>query len=282
MAQLSSGNQNQDDDPSVDILSDVVLKSFTANPTSIGPFGASILAWSVTGPNGFHVELNRHNVAKVGSQIVQPVSTTTYRLSAHARQASKPLGTVQVVVDRSSCVIYDIGNPRSAMEAPLRQGINQSEDLRFRGDTGIIITFSPGRIRIRLFLKKDVNNFPDPDVNIDASFGLTVVDGALVPIAEQISVEINFPRYVWLIPGAALFLSIAIDMAKEGATKKMHETIADMVQILNFYALPPLGLRMSTVRIDDGNNSAGVIELTACSQDLLIRYADLSSSVILA
>ena len=51
--------------------------------------------------------------------------------------------------------------------------------------------------------------------------------------------------------------------------------------MLNFFALPPLVKRLSTVRVDDGNNGAGVVELTACTQDLLVKYADLSGSVII-
>jgi hypothetical protein len=280
MPLLGSNDQDQADD-SADILGEVSLKSFTAQPTNIGPFGASVLSWSVSGPAGFHVELNSQNVAKTGTRVVQPVATTSYRLSAHSGQASKQLGTVQIIVDRSSCETYDIGNPRSAMEAPLRQRIRNSEDLSFRSDPGLFFTFSPGRIRMKLYLKKEFNNFPNPDVDIDASFGLAVLDGALVPIREQISVDIRFPRWVWLIPGVALPLSIAIDMGKESATKKMQEAIAGMVLVLNFHALPPLGKRLSTVRVDDGNNGAGVVELTACSQDLLVKFADLSSGVIL-
>ena len=280
MALPSSDDQDQFDDV-LAILDEVSLKSFTAKPTSIGPFGASVLTWSVTGPVGFHVKLNSQNVTKTGTQVVHPTSTTTYRLSAHARQASKPLGTVTVTVDRSSCETYDIANPQSAIRAPLRQGILQSGDLSFRGDSGLAVTFSPGRISLILRLKKEVNNFPNPDVDIDASFGLAVVNGALVPINEQVSVDISFPWYAWLVPGAAIGLPIAIDMAKEGAIKKMRETIQDVVLLLGFFGTPPEGKRLSTVRVDDGNNGAGVIEFTACSQELLVRFADISGSVII-
>jgi len=268
-------------DNGVDILGDVTLESFKARPTSIGPFGASVLSWSVSGPVGFHVKLDFQDVAKSGTRAVQPASTTTYRLSAHAGQASRTLGTVQVAVDRSSCETYDIGNPQSAMTAPLRQGILQSGDLYFRSSPGLSITFSPGRILIKLRLGKEINNFPNPDVDIDASFGLAVHDGSLAPVAEQISVDISVPWYAWLAPGAPIGLAIAIDMSRDSARKKMHDTIQGLVQVLGFYGTPPQGKRLSTVRVDDGNNGAGVVEFTACSEDLLIKFAEVSESVIL-
>src|SRR5258705_7617866 len=81
-------------DDSVDILGEVTLESFKANPTNIGPFGASVLSWSVNGPAGFHVKLASQDVAKTGTRVVQPPATTSYRLSAHAGQASRTLGTV--------------------------------------------------------------------------------------------------------------------------------------------------------------------------------------------
>jgi hypothetical protein len=71
--------QGPGNDGGVDILGDVVLKNFTAHPTAIQPFGASVLSWSVSGPAGFHVKLNNLTVAKSGQQVVQPTSTSSYR-----------------------------------------------------------------------------------------------------------------------------------------------------------------------------------------------------------
>jgi hypothetical protein len=163
----------------------------------------------------------------------------------------------------------------------LRAAINDSPDLSFRGDRGPTVSFSPGRIRLQLALEKAINNFPNPDVDIDASFGLAVHDGTLEPIAEQISVEISVPWWAWLIPGAFPGLAIAIDMGREDALKRMHEAIQGLGQILNFLASAPLGKRLSTVRVDDGNNGAGVIELTACAHELLRRFAEISQVAVI-
>lgn len=281
MPQLAANGDQDPGDNGADVLGDVSLKFFNAQPAAIGPFGASVLNWAVEGPPGFHVRLNNRQVAKKGQQVVHPTSTTSFRLSAHAGQASRTLGNVQVSVDRSSCETYDIGNPQSAIRAPVTAQINNSGDLYFRSDPGISVTFSPGRIRLRLTLAKRQNNFPDPSVDIDATFGLTVNDGALIPFGEQISVDVSVPFWAWFIPGAFPGLAIALDQGKEDARKQTHEAIQGIAQILSFHALPPQGLRLSTVRIDDGNNGAGVIELTACKQDLLVRYAELSELAVL-
>jgi hypothetical protein len=275
-----SDSDGGDLDSGVDILEEVSLKYFKAQPPTIGPFGTSVLGWSVSGPPGFQVRLNYLNVAKTGQQVVQPAINTTYRLSAHAQQASRTLGTVQVIVDRASCESFEINNPRSAIQAPVRAGILNSEDLYFRNQPpDPSVSFSPGRIRLQLQLGKRIKYFPNPSVDIDVSFGLVVHDGTLEPAAEQISVDISVPFWAWAIPGAFPGLAIAIDMAKDSATKRMHNVIQGLGQVLNFYATPPLGKRLSTVRVDDGNNGAGLIELTACSQDLLVQLAEISQVV---
>lgn len=279
-----SSPQDPDNVPEVDILDQVSLTFFKAQPTAIGPFGASTLSWAVSGPPAVKVKLNGREVARTGEQIVHPVSTTSFRLSAHFRQASKPLGSVQVSVDRASCETYDLANPRSAMEAAIRAQINNSEDLYFPNLPApiepLVVSFSPGRIRIRLELSKRRNNSPDPRVHIDASFGLAVREGALEAVGEQISVSVTVPAWVWLVPTIAFGLAIALAIAEDNAKKDVQEMIDGMAQLLGFLGLPPQGKRLSTVRVDNGNNGAGVVEFTACSSELLVKLADLSGVLV--
>jgi hypothetical protein len=180
----STDNQNDQIDQALDILEQVQLDHFTASPTSIGPFGASTLSWKVTGPAGFHVELGNFTVAKTGQRTVQPLSTTSFVLTAVAFSARRVLGRVTVQVVTSGCQTSGIVNPRSTIEGALRAGVENSKGLSFRGGNSLVASFSPGRIRFQMKLSKSVNNFPDPDVDIDVSFGLKVEDGVLVPTAE--------------------------------------------------------------------------------------------------
>jgi hypothetical protein len=290
------GSQQDQGGDDGDLLSGVTLKSFEAKPAAIGPFGTSVLSWAVEGPPHVHIELNGQVVAKAGQQIVQPTHDSEYRLTAHAGQATKSLGSIRVSVDRSSCERFEIGNARAAIESPLRAGIGNSADLSFRQDPiyrfgqqvgtkpDVTISFAPGRIRLQLRLRQHIDHWyiPDPGVDVDASFGLVVQDGKLQATAEQISLDVLVPPYLWLIPGAALGLPIAIDMAKESGTKRLHSVIHGLGQVLDAFAVRPPGKRLSTVRVDDGNNGSGIVELTACSEDLLVKAAEVSGVAVVA
>jgi hypothetical protein len=268
------------DDASVEILAEVKLIFFKSAPGTIGPFGASVLSWKVEGPPGFQVELNLLNVPKAGEKVVQPASSTTFRLSARAGRASRTLGYATVDVDSTGCEVNGpIVNPRSTLQAALRSGVQANPDVYFRSEPPAV-SFAPGRISFGLRLQKRVNNFPDPDVDIDASFGLAVSDGALVAVGAQVTVDVSVPFWAWAIPGALPGLAIAIDMGKDSARKAGHEAVEGLVQLINFLATAPQGKRLRTVRIDDGNNGAGIIEVTACPDDLLRQFAAISESVL--
>jgi hypothetical protein len=76
----------------LDKLNQVKLKSFTATPTRIGPFGASVLSWEVTGPTGeFGVELGGTQVPPLSFRPVRPAVTSRYRLSGRVGSSEKPL-----------------------------------------------------------------------------------------------------------------------------------------------------------------------------------------------
>src|SRR5206468_4108561 len=115
-------------------LAHVSLESFNANPTSIGPFGTSVISWRVTGVTGdVLVKLNGQDVAESDEQVVQPTITTTYRLTANLGGASKVLGIRQVTVDTSSCQINPINNAASTVLQPVFANI--TGDLSFRDGT---------------------------------------------------------------------------------------------------------------------------------------------------
>ena len=96
-----------------------------------------------------------------------------------------------------------------------------------------------------------------------------------------LSPSASVPWYAWGYPGAVPALGIALNMAQDSAKKKMHETIQSLAQLLTAVTFPPPSKHLSAVRIDAGNNGAGVIEITGCSNDLLKRLADISNVIIL-
>lgn len=262
----------------LDSLSDVELQSFTADPTTILPFGASLLSWLVTGPRGaFQVYLDKQPVRSDGDLAVQPESTTTYTLSAASGQFRRTLARVSVTVVSDQCQVCPIVNPRSAIQAPVRASILANGKLYFQNNSGPVVTFSTGSIRVQMQLGYNVPYFPDPEIDIDSSFGLAVQNGQLVGINQQVSVDVSVPWWAWGIPGAIPGLAIALDGAKSKAYNEMQNGIAGIVELLNFYLTPPQGFRNLSVRVDDGDNGAGIIETTQCPDNIVRQTAAISN-----
>jgi hypothetical protein len=233
-------------------------------------------------------------VPRAGDQVVTPLATTTFILSAHAGGAVRVLGSVTVSVDAASCETFTpVLNPKQTFETTLTVGVESDPTLSFRrtpagGRPGgtprtllPVVTFAPGRISFSLRLRKSVDILPDPSIDIDASFGLTIVDGTLVAVDEKTSVSVEFPFYTWLIPGAIIGLAPAIDSGHEDARKQAHNAVLGLVQLLNVATVPSAGKRPRTVRVDDGNSGNGVIEVSACSTQLLRQFATISAAVVI-
>ena len=203
--------QDQDgesDDQSLEILDQVTLKHFTANPPDIDPFGVSTLGWRVDGPAGFRVRMDGVPVAKSGTRSVQPRETRTFRLHAFAGRASKFLGSATVSVNLAQCITRESSLIDELVAGVLKQEIDKRDDIYFRGGSKPQVTIAPNRIRFILRLASVQNNFPDPSVDIDVSFGLGVAADdivafrrKLVPVAVSISVGVSVPWWAWLIPG---------------------------------------------------------------------------------
>ena len=228
---------DDDDDPGVDILEEVTLSHFTASPSTIDPFGNSTLSWKVDGPPvGFRVKLDSQVVSKIGTRTVQPRQTHTFRLSAFIRQASKFLGSATVNVNLGQCISRDSTLIDELIAGVLKQEIDKRTDIYFRDGGKPQVTITTDRMRFILKLASVQNNFPDPKVDIDVSFGLGVAADdlvffkrKLVPINVNISVDVSVPWWAWLIPGAPIGLAIAIDMARDSARKDMQTTVTKLV-----------------------------------------------------
>jgi hypothetical protein len=231
--------QDQDDeskDPSLEILEQVTLKYFKASPPSIDPFGASTLRWQVDGPAGFRVRMDGLPVSKSGTRSVQPRETHTFRLYAFVGPASKFLGAATVNVNLAQCISRDSTAIDELVGGVLKQEIDKRDDIYFRDGSKPQVTIAPGSIRFILKLASVQDNFPDPSVDIDVSFGLDVAADDLVafrrkliPTAVNISVDVSVPWYVWFIPGAIIGLSVALDMARDKARKEMQTVVNRLV-----------------------------------------------------
>src|SRR5690349_19491166 len=84
-------------------LDQVELQSFKATPSTIQPFEQSTLSWRATAPTGVTFKLDGRPVSRIGSQLVRPNETRTFKLTAHSGSLSSAVGQVTVFVDLGAC-----------------------------------------------------------------------------------------------------------------------------------------------------------------------------------
>jgi hypothetical protein len=169
------------------------------------------------------------------------------------------------------------GDPLSFLE-----GMHPDEGRVPRGRQ--VVEFAENRISCRLNLGAHVDPpgpvdfIPDPTIRIDCSFGVAVDDGRLVSWGEQVSADVTFPPYAWLVPGAMPVLAIALDMARDKAEASGFDVIAALLQLLDFYTTPAKGMRRHSIRVGPTEDGAGQIAVTHCPEGLLDRFAALDEN----
>ena len=262
-------------DPGIDVQ-DVFLRRLSVEPDAIAPFGAAVLTWEVEAPPTVRVKINTEYVDQSGSRVVQPATSSTYRVLAVSSSRSRELGRVDLGVDMSACATFDLLNPQSLLEGALTAGINAMDGVYTRGKQ--VVEFRPNRINFRLKLGKDINYFPDPTIYINGSFGLGVSDGRLVSWGEQVSAKVTVPKHAWLIPGAVPGLIIALSMAQGTATESGFSAIMQMVRLLEFWWTVANGMRRHSMSIGRNQDGTGSITVTECPQTLLDRFAALDEN----
>jgi hypothetical protein len=236
-------------------LDDIRVTSFTRSPSTIGPFGSSQLGWSVRGRDDLiDLELNGDPVPFRGSLVVRPRATTTYTLVAKAYSRRVAIGGVTVTVDRSACNTVALNGAETLMEGVLLQGIEAP--IYLRGGRAPDVTFEPGYVRIRMWLGKDINNRPDPKIDIDARFSLDLDrDGRLRPGRMIVGASASLPAWADWYPG----VEAQLRAGERDARAKTIAGIRDLVRLLDFYYSADSGMRIQDVAID----SSG-IRFTQC------------------
>jgi len=262
---LPNGNGNSDQS-ALETLAEVKLQQFSATPALIGPFGESTVRWVVSGPpTPFTVTLNGTAVDLAGSLLVQPLVTTPYTISARAGAYARPLGSIAVQVDLFACQIIaqPAGGVREMLSTFIKNEVLQADSsLYFQNDPEI--TFQPGLIQIVLNLSKRIKDFPDASLQVTILMGLAIVNGALQPGSYQITASASEPWFVWLLPGASIWLTIELEDGTEQAEVGFKPLIAAIPQVLSVAAYPLApGTEYQNVAIQ-ADPSETPIQLTAC------------------
>jgi hypothetical protein len=213
-----------DPDPEIDpdsarCLGGVAVNSFSASPTTVPPFGGgSTLKWTVTVPSDCRVGvmINGRPVPRSGTLPVQPAVTTRYTLSAAAGGLVRTLRSVEVRVDTSSCTSASV--PESLIRTEVQKVVRalDAAESRFslRSDPGVEV--KPGGIVIAVRGKLAIDNFADPDIDLDLTVGLRVRNGAVEPFYKSFAVDVDWPWWVTVISA--------------GVSKLVEEFIEDKIE----------------------------------------------------
>lgn len=186
------------------LLGKLRLRSFTASPSSLQPFQTTTLAWSVDVPASVANELDvtftigEKPVSNPGTLPIAVLATGGFDLIAHSPNSSRRLGTAVVTVNLGE--LHEGSLARSSIEVVARQAQGQMEggSTSARKDLEIEMLPSDG-IRLKLFLRTEVENFFDANIDATLDFKLSVATKAggrramvasLVNVDDDISFDI--------------------------------------------------------------------------------------------
>jgi hypothetical protein len=272
--QTGLAGNNEDSDPG-EVLTDVKLVSFAANPPTIGPFGVSRLEWRVAGVTSrVKVLLDNREVPAISQLVVQPPSTHAFHIAAVAGPARKDLGTVQVQVNLASCSEVEMMGAFRLMREILFNTINDGSSTYWSGPVGghipgfgpdnLSVTDKDGKIQFRMVFRKRIGSkLADLWVTLDGTFGLAVEDGRFVPVVEITRGSAKFPKVVGFLLGFVGGLALALNNADEQAKEQARAVIDLVVGTLNTQLVLPQGKRARTVQVGHRKEQS-IITYTIC------------------
>jgi hypothetical protein len=143
-----------------------------------------------------------------------------------ASSVSKLLGVVNIAVDSSNCTEVEIpedlvrpGVIRSVDDSLAEYNANpDNEDSQVTKRRQTVFEVEPDGIVLRLRLKVEVNNFFDPDVDVDAKIALGVSpEGQVLAFYRSFAVDVDWP---WWVTGLTLGVTKIIEEFKDGTVER--------------------------------------------------------------
>jgi hypothetical protein len=212
-----------------DCLGETQLVRFAADRTSVRAGQPVTVSWEVAIPAGCNlsVRLNHSQVSKQGSRTLRPVRAVAFRLDCGGAGLSKFLGQVNIEVDTTGCAQREL--PEAAIVPGVLAGIDeniaeynaQNEDRQITKRRETVIEFEPDGILVRLRLKLQINNWFDPDVDIDAKIDVGLSsEGEVIAFYRSFAVDVDWPWWVTgMTLGIAKLVEEFIDVAVENNMK---------------------------------------------------------------
>lgn len=242
----------------IECLDNTTVDFFTASPPSIRPGVASTLKWKVTvGCGGVKLSLNGSPVSKSGSRSVAPTTTTTFRLQGEMNTVRNPLSAVTVSVDQSQCLI------RSVDEATVRQMLRTLIETNLAGTplsqrSPASVEIDRSGIAVKLRLKVAVDNFFDPNLNVDMVIGVSASSSNVVVAYRSYSNDLDWP---WWVTGITIGISKLIEEIIES---KIEQTVKPLIlqklkeQIESFISMIPATHRLVSLTTE-ANEIMGLV-----------------------
>lgn len=178
-----------------EILKQVKLISFTADPATIQPFEESRLSWEVEGPKQeFTLKLNSLPVTLKGSKMVKRLSTTSYKLTAYGVILSKQLDQLVLKIDDSQCKTAEypatliIGNVTEA----IRERFHDNDQIRLKNDSPKV-TMDQDGIHVGINSTINVPDWFDADMDIGMDFRLVAeLNGDVSVFLSNTNVDVSW------------------------------------------------------------------------------------------
>lgn len=211
----------------IECLGNTHLVNFSADKTSVIAGDTVTISWDVDIPStcGLSVRLNHTQVPRKGSKTVVAAGNLFFRLDCGAAGVNKLLGTVEVAADASSCMQREI--PEDIVADQVRQSVdrsladfnarpeNENKQATKRTETGVEV--EPGAIVLRLRLKVQVENFFDPNVDVDAKIAVGISpEGNVIAFYRSFAVDVDWP---WWVTGITLGISKIVEEFADGTVE---------------------------------------------------------------
>ncbi len=252
----------ENDEQSIDCVTQTRATSFTADPSVIKPdTGGATIRWEVEAPSGcpVRIKLNGRSVSHSGTLSVRPAVTTRYTLTAHAGDHGRGLGSVTVKVDTDACISGTV--PESQVRSELQRVVDELDRAsgRFSQRSAPKVEVDTRGVHMALRFRVAVDNFADPDVNVDLTVGLRVRNGSIEPYYRSFAVDVDWPSWVTILTAGAS--KIVEDFLDGQIEKALKPRILDglKTQLDAFVGRLPGNLRLHTLTLADD-----VIRVTAC------------------
>ncbi|MBS1713758.1 MAG: hypothetical protein JST30_05420 [Armatimonadetes bacterium] len=211
----------------VECLGETRLVHFGADKSSVKAGETVTVSWDVDVPAtcGLSVRLNHGQVPRKGSRTIHPVRSVFYRLDCGAAGVSQTLGTVGISVDTSGCVVREI--PEDLVRPEVLASVDQSlaeynadpknKDHPVSKRKESVVEIEPSGIVLRLRLKLAIDNFFDPDVDVDARIDIGMSpEGQVLAVYKSFAVDVDWP---WWVTGITLGITKIVEEFMDGAVE---------------------------------------------------------------